>query len=157
MDGEKERIMKLNTTRFGDIEIDENKIIKFPYGILGFPEVKSYIVLDHMNNPDIPFKWLQAADDPALAFVITDPLLFCPDYNPDIDEQDIRELHITCAEDRGLIVIVTIPHEEPEKMTANLQGPVMVNLKTREAKQIVLVKDEYTIRCPLLQNAPVAR
>lgn len=147
--------MKLYTTRFGDIEIDENKVIKFPSGLLGFPDVKSYIVLDHMNNPDIPFKWLQAVDDPDLAFVVTDPLLFCSDYNRDIDEHDLRELNIAGLDDRCIVVIVTIPHEKPEMMTANLQGPLIVNLKTREAKQVVLLGERYPLRYPVLQDIPV--
>lgn len=145
-------IVKLNTSRFGEIDIEEDKIINFPHGILGFPEIKRYIVLDHMDKPDIPFKWLQALDEPDLAFVITDPLLFYPNYSPEIDEQELQELHITGLEERGIIVIVTIPHGEPEKMTANLQGPIVVNLRSREAKQIILLNEEYPVRYPLLSN-----
>lgn len=148
--------MKLHTSRFGEIEIDESKVINFPHGILGFPETKRYIMLDHMNSPDIPFKWLQAIDRSDLAFVITDPRLFHQGYNPDIDEQDLRELNITGADDCGIIVIITIPQGEPEKMTANLQGPVMVNLRTREAKQVVLLDEKYPLRYPLLKETPVA-
>jgi flagellar assembly factor FliW len=147
--------MKLYTTRFGEIEIDENKVIKFHSGLLGFPDVKRYVVLDHMNNPDIPFKWLQAVDDPDLVFVVIDPLLFCPDYNLYIDERDLRELNIAGFDDRFIVVIVTIPHEMPELMTANLQGPLIVNLKTREAKQVVLLGERYPLRYPVLQDIPV--
>ena len=146
--------MKLYTTRFGEIEIDENKVIKFHSGLLGFPDVKRYVLLNHMNNPDIPFKWLQAADDPDLVFVVIDPLLFCSDYNHDIDEHDLRELNITGLDDRCIVVIVTIPHEMPELMTANLQGPLIVNLKTREAKQVVLSGEKFPLRYPVLQDIP---
>lgn len=146
--------MKLHTNRFGEIEIEEEKIIHFPHGILGFPNIKRYIVLNHLNKPDIPFKWLQAIDTPDLAFVITDPLLFESAYNPSINEQELKELGIKDSTERGIIVIVTIPHGEPEKMTANLQGPVVVNLSTRTAKQIVLTGDEYQVRFPLLSYIP---
>lgn len=149
--------MKLNTGRFGEIDIEEEKIINFTQGLLGFPNVTKYITLDHVNKPEIPFKWLQAIDEPDLAFVITDPILFYPGYSPKIDEQDLRELHITEFPDCGIIVILTIPHDEPEKMTANLQGPIVVNLKTREAKQIVLVGEEYPIHHPLLKSALVSK
>lgn len=147
--------MKLYTTRFGEIEIDENKVIKFHSGLLGFPDVKRYVVLDHMNDPDIPFKWLQAVDDPDLVFVVIDPLLFCSDYNRDIDENELRELNIASLDDRCIVVIVTIPHEMPEMMTANLQGPLIVNLKTREAKQVALLGERYPLRYPVLQDIPV--
>ncbi|HZX48152.1 MAG: hypothetical protein A2Z47_04420 [Thermodesulfovibrio sp. RBG_19FT_COMBO_42_12] len=149
--------MILNTSRFGDVEIEEDKIVSFPEGIPGFSDVKRYIILDHPNGPDVPFKCLHAVDDADLAFVITDPLLFNCDYNPDIDEQDLKELQITSPEDFGMIVIVTIPHDEPEKMTANLQGPILINLGTREAKQVFLVSDDCQIRYPLLQKEAVLR
>lgn len=145
--------MILNTTRFGEVEIEEDKIIRFPNGILGFTDVKRYIILDHPNGPDIPFKCLHAVDDADLAFVITDPVLFNCDYKPDIDEQDLIELNITSSANYGMIVIVTIPHGEPEKMTANLQGPILINLATREAKQILLISDDYPIRYQLFQEA----
>ena len=149
--------MILNTSGFGEIEIDEEKIIRFVHGIPGFPDAKRYIILDHPNGPDVPFKCLHAVDDTDLAFVITDPVLFNGDYNPDIDEQDLKELDVTSPDDRGLIVIVTIPHDEPEKMTANLQWPILINLGTREAKQILLVNDDYPIRYPLFQNVAALR
>lgn len=144
--------MKIYTSRFGDIDIDKDKVISFSRGIIGFPETKRYIVLDHMNNSEIPFKWLQAIDKPDLAFVITDPLLFCPDYNPAIEGKELRELGILDPSDYGTIVIVTIPQGEPEKMTANMRGPIVLNLKTRDARQIVLLSEEYSSHFPLFSN-----
>ena len=149
--------MILNTSGFGEVEIEEDKIIRFSQGIPGFADSKRYIILDHPNGPDVPFKCLHSVDDADLAFVITDPLLFNCDYNPDIDEDDLKELDITSPDNRGMIVIVTIPHGEPEKMTANLQGPILINLATREAKQILLVSDDYPIRYPLFQNIAALR
>src|SRR3989304_2604800 len=87
--------MILNTSGFGEVEIDEDKIIRFPQGIPGFADSKRYIILDHPNGPDVPFKCLHSVDDADLAFVITDPLLFNCDYNPDLDEDDLKELDIT--------------------------------------------------------------
>lgn len=147
--------MKLCTTRFGEIEIDEKKVIKFHSGLLGFPDVRRYVLLDQMNNPRIPFKWLQAVDDPDLVFVAIDPLLFCPDYNRDMDEHYLRELNIAGPDDLCTVVIVTIPHEAPELMTANLQGPLIVNIRTMEAKQVVLLGEKYPLRYPVLQDVPV--
>lgn len=115
---------------------------------MGFPDIKRYIMLDHLTGPDVPFRWLQAVDCPDLAFVITDPLLFYTSYSPRIDDQDLKELNITSQEDRGIVVIVTIPDGAPENMTVNLQGPIVVNLKTKEAKQVVLSDDGYPVRYP---------
>ncbi|MCC6544065.1 MAG: flagellar assembly protein FliW [Nitrospirae bacterium] len=148
--------MKLYTSRFGEIEIDEDKVIIFHSGLLGFADVKHYVLLDNMNNPDIPFKWLQAVNEPDLVFVVIDPLLLCPDYNSEIDEHVLRELNMNGLADCCIFVIVTIPHEMPEMMTANLQGPLIVNLKTGEAKQFVLLDDKYPLRYPLLQDIPVS-
>lgn len=149
--------MKLHTSRFGEIDIDEERTINFPQGLLGFSDIKRYIILDHPNKPDMPLKWLQSADNPDLAFVITDPLMFCPDYSPEIEEKNLKELNIFDSSERVIIVIVTIPHGEPEKMTANLQGPILVNLKTREAKQVVLTGEEYPLRHPLLKDTPILK
>ena len=149
--------MILNTSSFGVVEIEEDKIIRFSHGIPGFPDAKRYIILDHPNGPDVPFKCLHAVDDADLSFVITDPVLFNCDYNPEIDEQDLKELDITSPENRGMFVIVTIPQGEPEMMTANLQGPILINLATREAKQILLISDDYPIRYPLFQNIAALR
>lgn len=149
--------MKVNTTRFGEIEIEEEKIINFAQGLLGFPDVKRYIIIDHPNQPDIPLKWLQAIDDPDLAFVITDPLIFCPDYNPEISEQELKKLDITDVKNCGIVSIVTIPQGEPEKMTVNLQGPVLINLTTREARQTVLESDKYPLRYSFIKDTPVAK
>ncbi len=147
--------MKLCTTRFGEIDIEENKIIIFNSGLLGFPDVKRFVLLNHMNNPDIPFKWLQAVDDPDLLFVVIDPVLFSPDYVRDIEEHDLKELSIAGAADLCIVVIVTIPHDMPELMTANLQGPLIVNTRTMEAKQAVLLDERYPLRYPVFQDSPV--
>src|SRR3972149_1769091 len=101
---------------------------------------------------DRPASGIPAGDKYYMEPVITDPLLFYPDYNPGIEEKDLKELKISDSSDYGTIVLVTIPHGEPEKMTANLQGPIVLNLKTRDARQIVLLDEEYSTRYPLLTN-----
>lgn len=147
--------MKICTSRFGEIEIDKDKVITFHSGLLGFPDVKRFVVLDTLNNPEIPFKWLQAVDDPDLTFVVMDPLLFCSEYLSDIEEHDLRELNVNSHNGYSIFAIVTIPHEIPELMTVNLQGPLIVNLKTLEAKQIVLSGEKYPLRYPVLQDISV--
>jgi flagellar assembly factor FliW len=130
------------------MQIEERMIIHFPNGLLGFPDIKNYVIFEH--DQDVPFKWLQATDEPALAFVIMDPFLFLPDYQVEIHEQDLQELRVSDTSQVSIFVILTIPAGQPAGMTANLQGPVLVNGENRWAKQLVLTNSQYHTRHPLL-------
>jgi flagellar assembly factor FliW len=135
--------MQINTLRFGNIEINKDDIITVPEGILGFHGMKRYVILDMAE--DTPFKLFQAVDEPNLGFIIIDPGLFKPDYKINIRKEDLYSL---CAEDLNEIitfVIITIP-EDAYKITANLRGPLLINLKSRLAKQLVLTDDAYSTR-----------
>jgi flagellar assembly factor FliW len=144
--------VKIETTRFGTLEISEDKIISMPRGMLGFPEKRHYCILQHKE--DSPFFWYQSLDDPALAFVITNPWLFKPDYQVDVElagqvmgwKADGEDVPLDCY------VVVTIPKGSPERMTANLIGPVIVNPKTGEGVQIVLSDDSYSHKYPLVKK-----
>ena len=140
--------MHIETTRFGSMQIDEWMIIHFPNGLLGFPDIKNYVIFDH--DQDVPFKWLQATDEPALAFVIMEPFLFQPDYQVEMQEQDLQELRVSDTSHISIFVILTIPAGQPACMTANLKGPVLVNGENRWAKQLVLTNSQYHTRHPLL-------
>lgn len=143
--------MHIHTTRFGALEIDPQTIIHFPFGLLGFPRQKDYVILDH--DKEIPLKWLQAIDEPDLAFVIIDPLLLMPDYEVDIDDQDLEDLQVQELKNLVLLAIVTVPPGAPEQMTVNLKGPVLVNSENRWAKQLVLVNRPYQTRHPLFTTS----
>jgi flagellar assembly factor FliW len=140
--------VKLNTTKFGELDVLEEKVIFFSEGLLGFPQVKRYALLDHYR--EAPFKWLQATDDPNLAFVVMDPLIFKPDFRLVIHVEELADLQAQDQADLAILVIITIPKGHPEKMTANLQGPLVMNVKTQKAKQLVLPDDlNYPCRYPL--------
>ncbi|MDY7037268.1 MAG: flagellar assembly protein FliW [Thermodesulfobacteriota bacterium] len=142
--------MKINTTRFGSINIAEERILNMPSGMLGFPDKKQYIILQHKE--DSPFSWYQSVDDPALAFVIMSPFLFKSDYNVDLTHileemswaGDIKNNNLE------LYVVVNIPKGSPEKMTANLIGPILINSKTCQALQMVISDSPYSHKHPLL-------
>ena len=110
-------MLKVKTTRFGEIEVPENDIIHLPLGLIGFPELKKYVLLDH--DKDSPFKWFQAIEDGAIAFVLIDPLLFKPDYVAEVTDNELTELDVQAEEDLVISVIVTVP-SNPQNMTANL-------------------------------------
>ena len=141
--------MKIKTTRFGEIEIPDKDLITMPQGIIGFQELKRYVILDH--EKDSPFKWLQSIDDGSIAFVLINPLTFKPDYEVEVSESEIKELELESEEDAVISVIVTIP-SNPKNMTANLKGPLIFNLKNRRGKQIVLMDQKYTTRHNIMEE-----
>ena len=144
--------MKIKTTRFGTITIEEEKIITMPFGMLGFPDVKRYVILQHKENS--PFFWYQSVDDPALAFVIMSPFLFKPDYDVDV-EKVLKEMSWNEEEKQDnleLYVVVNIPKGAPEKMTANFIGPILINNKIHQAVQMVISDSPYTHKFPLLRE-----
>ncbi|MBI5184064.1 MAG: flagellar assembly protein FliW [Nitrospinae bacterium] len=144
--------MKINTTRFGEIDVKDEKIIFMPVGLLGFEHIKRYILLNHSKEG--PFMWFQAIDDPSLAFILIDPLFFRPDYKIDISKEDIVEIGITDEKDVVILAIVTL-RDDPQKMTANLQGPIIINAKTRLAMQIVLAEGQYTTRHDIIEEMKI--
>ena len=141
--------MKIYTTRFGEIEINDDTIINFPAGILGFPNQKQYVMLD--VDEDSPLKWLQSIEEPALTFVVTNPNLFITEYSIDAHRRDLEDIKVTAAEDVIVLVIVTVP-TNPEMMTANLKGPILINTINNMAKQLVVDNPEYDIKYRLLPD-----
>ena len=135
--------MNFKTTRFGDIEVKDADIVLLPAGLIGFPELKKYVLLDH--DKESPFKWLQSLDDGAIAFVLINPLLFKPDYLVEVTEAEVSDLELENEEDAIISVIITMP-SNPQNMTANLKAPLVFNLKNRRGKQIILNNAEYTTR-----------
>jgi len=144
--------LKIKTTRFGTITIEEEKIITMPFGMLGFPDVKRFVILQHKENS--PFFWYQSVDDPMLAFVIMSPFLFKPDYKVDL-ENVLKEISWNEEEKQNnleLYVVVNIPKGAPDKMTANLIGPILINNKIYQAVQIVISDSHYTHKFPLVRE-----
>ena len=144
--------LEVDTTRFGPITVDEQKIITMPFGMLGFPDGKRYAIVQHKENS--PFFWYQSVDNPALAFVITSPFLFVPDYSVSLDDAiDKMSWDQEKIEDAvELYVVVNIPNGSPDKMTANLIGPILVNTETFQAVQMVVTDSPYSHRFPLLKD-----
>jgi len=143
--------LKIKTARFGTITIQKEKIITMPFGMLGFPDVKRFVMLQHKENS--PFFWYQSVDDPMLAFVIMSPFLFKPDYVVDV-ENVLMEMSWNEGEKQynlELYVIVNIPKGEPDKMTANLIGPILINDEARQAVQMVISNSPYSHKFPLIR------
>ena len=135
--------MKVKTTRFGEIDVPEGEVVHLPSGLIGFPELKQYVLLDH--EKESPFKWFQSLEDGAIAFVLIDPLLFNPEYVAEVADAELAELDVQTEEDLVISVIVTVP-SNPQNMTANLKAPLIFNLKNRRGKQVILNTSSYTTR-----------
>lgn len=141
--------MRLSTTRFGDIDIDESRTILMKAGILGFGHLKRYVFL--VQDEEILFWWFQSVDDGSVAFVVINPFIIKPDYKPIIQDNDVELLEVELPEDVILMSIVTI-RSNPFKVTANLKAPIVINLKKRLAKQVILDKSDYPIQYSIVDN-----
>ena len=142
--------MIVNTVRFGEVSVDESRVIHFVEPILGFEGTRRYVILDH--SEDSPFKWLQSVDDPELAFVVTNPKFFGIDYEFTLTDDTVAQLQIQAAEDTVVLTIVNIPQDDPSKMTTNLLGPIIISQTARKAMQVVLHDTQYTTKTRLLPD-----
>ncbi|MDG5814501.1 flagellar assembly protein FliW [Chitinispirillales bacterium ANBcel5] len=134
---------------FKDLVYSSEDVIKFPSGIPGFENNKEFVII---SIPDYaPFEWLVCVDGSRLRFAIINPLLFSPDYSPDIKKTQLEELRIEKPEDILLFSVVTI-RENPLESTANLIGPIIINKSKRIGKQIIIDDDQYSTREPILRK-----
>ena len=135
--------MRISTTRFGEIDADESRIIDMRGGILGFEHLDKYIL--HRQDEKTPFLWFQSVNDGATAFVIINPQIVKSDYYPEIGDDDMALLEIESVEDVVLMAIATI-RANPFKVSANLRAPIVINARKRLAKQIVLEDPDYPVQ-----------
>ena len=135
--------MKIVTLRFGELEIPDDKIMDFPKGLLGFEQFHKYIMLQRQDSE--PFSWLQSIEDPNLAFVITNPAFFFPNYKIEMHMKELEDIEVNERSNVETYVIVTIP-KDISQMSANLQGPILINTDSGLGKQTVLVNGPYTIQ-----------
>ena len=136
--------MIIQTSRFGQLEVDEQRLITFEAGILGFPDYRCYALIQ--TGHESGFYWLQAVDCPDLAFVVTDPRLFVADYRAPIKADDMARLGLDGVQGAQVFIIV---NKVDGMLTGNLQGPLVINLATRVARQLVLSDRRYSTRHPL--------
>lgn len=141
--------MRVSATRFGDISIDETKVINMRDGMLGFEHLKRYVLL--MHDEKIPFWWLQSIEDGSVAFVVINAFVVKPDYEPVMSDDEVKSLEIASPEDAVLFSVVTIC-SDPFKVTANLRAPIVINAKKMLAKQVILVESDYSVQYPVAEN-----
>ena len=142
-------IVRISTTRFGDISIDESRVIQMKGGMLGFEHLKRYVLL--IQDEKIPFWWFQSIEDGSVAFVVINSLAVKPDYEPVISDDEVKLLEIASPGDAALFSVVTI-RSDPFKVTANLRAPIVINAKKMLAKQVILVESDYPVQYPITEN-----
>ena len=142
--------MQIQTTRFGTVIIDPAHILTFPQGLVGFPEHVRFALLGagESGGEQGGFYWLQATEEPELAFLVTDPAHFFKDYLVCIREETQQDLNLADAKDGQILVIC---NRAGEWITGNLLGPLVVNTRTRIGQQVVLTEKKWTCRQPLIQ------
>lgn len=141
--------MLIHSTRFGEIEIGEEDIIKFPEGLPGFPDEVAFVLLPYQE--DSPFSFLQSVTDCNLAFLIVDPFAFFKDYVFEIDDQTAEDLKLSEENLPMIINIVSVP-EKVENITANLLAPIVINRRSHIGRQIVLEKTQYSTKEPIFKG-----
>ncbi len=135
---------KVNTSRFGEIEVDEKKIVRFKNGIPAFEDEHEFIILPYEDES--PYYFMQSLKSPDLAFLLTIPFLFFPEYTFEIDDESVKELDIKNQENVFYYSMITIPNGSIRYMTANLVAPIVLNADNMQAKQVVLEKSYYTTK-----------
>jgi flagellar assembly factor FliW len=138
--------MEIQTSRFGRMTVDEERVMTFPRGLLGFPNHNAFALIQ--TGEENYFFWLQSVDDPNLAFVVTDPAIFFKDYQVPVREETSTELQLT---DPSFLQMFVICNKVGDWLTGNLLGPILVNANNRLATQVVLTEKKWTTRQPLLR------
>ncbi|HOT77234.1 MAG TPA: flagellar assembly protein FliW [Candidatus Wallbacteria bacterium] len=141
--------MKIQSKFFGEIEIEENKIITLVDGMLGFEKLKKYILIPH--GQDNMFKWLQSTEDAAVCFLVVEPVSFMFNYSLEIADDVVDRIKIRTPEDVIIYSIVVIP-EEPSKISANLCGPIVINAVNRMGAQVISSNPEHQVKHYIIEE-----
>jgi flagellar assembly factor FliW len=142
--------MEINTKAYGTIEIDDKQIIHFPTGLFGFESLKEFALLDAEQQP---FFWLQSLEVEQIAFILINPLIFRTDYDPSVVKSELEEIGLKDRDDENILLfsIVTIP-EDQSRMTANLQGPVIINKETKTGRQFISTCADWKVRHNIIEE-----
>ena len=146
--------MKIKTKIFGEIEIEENKTINFPGGIIGFPDMKEYILIFEEKKENTESKasisWLQSLEEPSLALPVVDPLFLIKDYEPTVEDELLKPLGEIKPEELLILTAITVP-ADIEQMTVNLRAPIVINSETRRGCQVIAENTELDVRYPIYE------
>ena len=142
--------MQITTRVFGEITIDDEKIIHFPGGIIGFPDLQDFALIHDVEKGTETIHWMQSLQEPAFAMPVMDPLIVRSDYNPEVDDELLKNIGELQPDELLVMVTVTVP-KDIEKMTVNLKGPIVINAAQRLATQVIVEGDDYSVKYPIYE------
>ena len=140
--------MRINTKVFGEVDIADEKIIHFPLGIIGFPDLTDFALIHDEEKGAGSIHWLQSVQEPGFAMPVIDPLLVQPEYNPDVDDELLKPIGEWILDDILVLVTVTVPGDLT-KMSVNLRGPIIINAAEKKACQVIVEGDGYDVKFPI--------
>ena len=140
--------MRIVTRVFGEVDIADDKIIRFPYGIIGFPELTDFALIHDSEKEGTAVQWLQSLQEAAFAMPVVDPLVVKPDYNPVVEDELLKPIGELNPHSTLVLVTLTVP-SDITKMTVNLQAPIVVNVDEKKACQLIVDTDKYPVRFPI--------
>jgi flagellar assembly factor FliW len=144
--------MLIMTKHFGEIDLDEDKIIHFDGGILGFENFKDYTLLfDNEEGDRSDISWLQSLDEPALSIPVISPFILKPDYNPEVEDELLKPLGEFREDNIIVLVSMTIP-SDVQKMSINLKAPFVIHSETRKGAQIIVENADYEVKCLIYEK-----
>jgi flagellar assembly factor FliW len=141
--------LKLDTKYFGKIDYEAEDVLRFDEGMFGFEEEKSFLLLPFEGGHG-SLLCLQSIQTQGLAFVVMNPMVLCPDYDPVLKKDELEQLGVGHSHDLGYYVLCGVKNPVADS-TVNLRCPVAVNPKTRQARQVILESDQYQMRHPLAE------
>lgn len=138
--------MKADTRLFGEIDIEESKIITLENGMIGLPEFRRFaLIFDEERGIEASsVMWLQSMDDPQTAFPVMQPNLVKEDYNPIVNDEMLAPLG-EMTEDNTYVLVTLTAKEKPEDLSVNLKAPIVINTDTKKGCQII-VEDDYPVK-----------
>ncbi|MCR4953830.1 MAG: flagellar assembly protein FliW [Treponema sp.] len=139
--------MEIMSKAKGKIEVSDDRLLEIPEGLFGFEEYTKFALVDSDYEP---FIWLQSTENANLAFLIVDPFLICSTYETDIDDSSLAKIGITKPEDIIIMTIVTVPHDG-SAITANFQGPLVINKKNRKCMQVILNDNRWSTKVNIIE------
>ena len=142
--------MQITTKLFGEIEVAQEKVIVFPNGIVGFPELEKFLLIHDAEKNSKGISWLQSMEEPAFALPVIDPLKLIPDYNPMVEDEMLKVLGELEQDEMLVLVTMTVP-SDIAKMTANLKAPIIINAGNNKACQLIIEDDRYEVKHPVYE------
>lgn len=145
--------MKIQTSRFGEIEVEESLLFEMVSPVIGYDGENEFVLVEHKQNSN--FKWLQSVKTPDLAFVVTMAGFFGIEYSFELPDSTQEELKIETADDVLVLNICVIPHENPRASTINMLAPLIFNINTRKGAQVILSGTNFKVDFPLFEKEAV--